>query len=277
MLLKNLNEGNRVLVKELNRVNVAVAKIFRKIYEVIYKLLAIFIFIGLWEFIARLKIINPVFLPPFSKIFVTFFGLFISGDIYPNLFISLQRSLTGFIVGLIIAIPLGLIIGWFKKFEKFIDPLMQTFRNLSVLALLPVFVLFFGIGETSKIIVIAWAVTWSVLLNTISGVKNVDPQVIKGARSMGVSNFCLFKTVIFPGALTSIYTGIRISATTSILVLIAAEMLGANTGLGYLLYLYQSNIKIPEMFSIIIILALLGLSVNYSLVALEKRLFRWKE
>lgn len=136
---------------------------------------------------------------------------------------------------------------------------------------------FFGIGETSKVVVIAWAVTWSVLLNTIAGVKNVDPQLIKAARSMGVSNFSLFKTVIFPGALTSIYTGIRISATTSILVLIAAEMLGANTGLGYLLYLYQSNMKIPEMFSIIIILALLGLSVNYSLVGLEKKLFKWKE
>lgn len=277
MLLKNLNEGNRVLVKDLNRGDGVVLKIFKKIYEVIYNLLAVFIFIGLWEFIARLKLINPIFLPPFSKVVAAFFQLFISGDIYANLFISLQRSLTGFFVGLIIAIPLGLIIGWFKGFERFIDPLMQTFRNLSVLALLPVFVLFFGIGETSKVVVIAWAVTWSVLLNTIAGVKNVDPQLIKAARSMGVSNFSLFKTVIFPGALTSIYTGIRISATTSILVLIAAEMLGANTGLGYLLYLYQSNMKIPEMFSIIIILALLGLSVNYSLVGLEKKLFKWKE
>lgn len=277
MLLKNLNEGNRVLVKDLNRGDGAVLKFFKKIYEVIYNLLAVFIFIGLWELIARLKLINPIFLPPFSKVVAAFFQLFISGDIYPNLFISLQRSLTGFFVGLIIAIPLGLIIGWFKGFERFIDPLMQTFRNLSVLALLPVFVLFFGIGETSKVIVIAWSVTWSVLLNTISGVKNVDPQLIKAARSMGVSNFSLFKTVIFPGALTSIYTGIRISATTSILVLIAAEMLGANTGLGYLLYLYQSNMKIPEMFSIIIILALLGLFVNYFLVGLEKKLFKWKE
>jgi NitT/TauT family transport system permease protein len=138
-------------------------------------------------------------------------------------------------------------------------------------------VLLLGIGETSKIAVITWAVVWSVLLNTIGGVKNVDPQLIKSAKSMGISNLSLFTKVIFPGALPSIYTGVRLSATTSILVLIAAEMLGANTGLGYLLYLYQSNIKIPEMFSVIITLALLGLVTNYSLVILEKRLFRWKE
>lgn len=277
MLLKNLNEGSTIISKNSYSKNGFLLKIFRKVYEVFYNLLAVFIFIGLWEFIARLEIINPVFLPPFSKIVSAFLGLFISGDIYVNLFISIQRSLTGFFSGLAIAIPLGLIIGWFKNFERFVDPLMQTFRNLSVLALLPVFVLFFGIGETSKVIVIAWAVTWSVLLNTISGVKNVEPQLIKAARSMGVSNLSLFRTVIFPGALASIYTGVRLGATSSILVLIAAEMLGANEGLGYLLYLYQSNMKIPEMFSIIIILALLGLLVNYSLVGVEKKLFKWKE
>lgn len=254
-----------------------IKKVSKKIYDFIYKLLAVILFLLLWEVIARLGIVNPVFLPPFSKVMVAFWNLILSGVLFANLIVSLGRSLSGFLIGLVIAIPLGLVIGWSKGFERFIDPLMQTFRNLSVLAILPVFVLLLGIGETSKIAVITWAVVWSVLLNTIDGVKNVDPQLIKSAKSMGISNLSLFTKVIFPGALPSIYTGVRLSATTSILVLIAAEMLGANTGLGYLLYLYQSNIKIPEMFSIIITLALLGLITNYLLVILEKKLFRWKQ
>ncbi|MHB8065892.1 MAG: ABC transporter permease [Ruminiclostridium sp.] len=252
-------------------------KIFNKLSKVFFRLYAILIFLALWEITARLKIINPIFLPPFSSVVAAFWQLLTNGNLITHLLVSLGRSLAGFSIGVTIAIPLGLIIGWFKRFERFIDPLMQTFRNLSVLALLPVFVLILGIGEVSKVAVITWAVLWSVILNTIDGVKNVDSQLIKAARSMGISNTVLFVKVILPGALFSIFTGIRISATTSILVLIAAEMLGANTGLGYLLFFFQSNIKIPEMFSIIIVLALLGLLVNYTLVLLEKRLFKWRE
>jgi NitT/TauT family transport system permease protein len=169
------------------------------------------------------------------------------------------------------------LIGWFKEFEKFIDPLIQTFRNLSVLSILPVFVLFFGIGEVSKIAVIFWGVLWSVIINTIAGVKNVDSLIIKGARSMGITNKDLFLKVIFPGALPSIFTGIRISATTSILVLIGAEMLGASKGLGYALYFYQANFKTPAMYSVILVMAVLGVTINYILTAIEKRAFRWRE
>lgn len=254
-----------------------VSKVFKKVFDLFKRLFAIVLFILIWELTAKLKVINPIFLPPFSDVVKSFWNLLVTGKLIEHLGISLFRSFMGFILGLSIAIPLGMVIGWFRRFERFIDPLMQTFRNLSVLALLPVFVLILGIGEVSKIAVITWAVIWAVLLNTISGVKGVDLLIIKAAKSMGISKPSLFIKVILPGSLLSIFTGIRLSATTSILVLIAAEMLGANSGLGYLLYFYQANIKIPEMFSIIIVLALLGLAVNYSLAALEKKLFSWKE
>jgi NitT/TauT family transport system permease protein len=248
-----------------------------KVTYLLYRMLAIIIFLLFWEVFARLRIINPVFLPPFSKVMATLYKLTISGDLWKHFTISAQRSLTGFVVGSAVGIPVGMVIGWFRKFEYFIDPLIQVFRNLSVLALLPVFMLIFGIGEFSKVALIFWGVQWTLLMNTIAGVKNVDSQLIKAARAMATPGPVLFAKVILPGALPSIVTGIRLAATSSVLILIAAEMLGANRGLGYAIHYYEGQIKIPEMYAMIVVMALLGLFISYALVAFEKRVFQWKE
>lgn len=254
-----------------------VINVIRRIGNWIYGYLSIIVFLLIWQLVSNLGMVSPIFLPPFTTVFKELIRLIGTGELLGHIGISLFRSLTGFLLGLAFAIPLGLLIGWFKKFETFIDPLIQTFRNLSVLSILPVFVLIFGIGEVSKIAVIFWGVLWSVIINTIAGVKNVDPLIIKGARSMGITNKDLFLKVIFPGALPSIFTGIRISATTSILVLIGAEMLGASKGLGYALYFYQANFKTPAMYSVIIVMAVLGVTINYTLTSIEKKAFIWKE
>ncbi len=266
---------NEALKEDAKKTGIQILQ--KKITGFLHRFLAVFLFLLLWEVVSRLKLVNEIFLPPFTTVIGTLWQLIQSGELIKHLSISLWRSLTGFSLGLAFAIPFGLAIGWFRSFERFIDPLIQLFRNLPVLALLPVFVMIFGIGEVSKIAVIFWGVLWAVLLNTIAGVKDVDPQLIKAARSMGTPGIILFVRVILPGALPNIFTGIRISATTSILILIAAEMIGANRGLGYALYFYQANFKTPEMFAIIIVLALLGLSVNYILITIEASAFRWKE
>ncbi|WP_242949577.1 ABC transporter permease [Clostridium pasteurianum] len=136
--------------------------------------------------------------------------------------------------------------------------------------------MFFGIGETSKIAIVFWGVWSAILLNTISGVKNVDPILIKSAKSMAASQLTVFTKVVLPSAFPSIITGIRISATSSILVLIAAEMMGASSGIGYLLYDTQMKYQIPKMYASIVTMSLLGLIINYIIVAFEKRISRWK-
>ncbi|QDR79299.1 Putative aliphatic sulfonates transport permease protein SsuC [Sporomusa termitida] len=249
----------------------------RSLFKGLYRISSVLIFLLLWEIAPRLGIVDAIFLPPFSQVAVAFWQLIITGELFTHISISLLRSLLGFSLGLSVAIPLGLLIGWFKGFEHFIDPLVQTFRQTSTLALFPVFILLFGIGEISKVAVIFWGVQWAVLLNTISGVKNVDPLLIKAAKSLGISKFSLFIKVILPASMPSILTGVRLSATHSILVLIAAEMLGANAGLGYLLFFAEANFLIPKMYAAIITMSLMGLIVNYSLVSLEKRVLKWKE
>ncbi|MCI1945835.1 ABC transporter permease [Clostridium luticellarii] len=252
---------------------------FTKVKDFVFnlrRLFGIIIFLLTWEISSRVGIIDKNFLPPFSVVMQTFFSMLASGELETNIAVSLKRSLAGFGLGLGIAIPLGLIIGSFNKIEFYIDPLLQLFRQTSTLALLPVFMLFFGIGETSKVAIVFWGVWSAILLNTINGVRSVEPILIKSAKSMGASQLTIFRKVILPSALPSIITGIRLSATSAILVLIAAEMMGASSGLGYLLYDTQIKYQIPKMYASIVTMSLIGIIVNYIIVAFESRVTKWR-
>lgn len=246
----------------------------KKLYR---RSIAVLLFFALWEIAPRLGLVDAVFCPPFSAVAAELGRMVGSGFLFKHLLASLQRSLIGFGLGLVIAIPLGLLIGWFRTFESYVDPLLQTFRQTSTIALFPVFIVFFGISEVSKIAIVYWGVQWAILLNTINGVKNVDPLLIKAARSMGISQLSMFRKVVLPAAVPQILTGVRLSATTSILILTAAEMMGASKGLGFLLYDSQVKYLYPRMYASIVTMSILGLVVNYTLVAVEKRLTRWKD
>lgn len=177
---------------------------------------------------------------------------------------------------MLVAIPLGVAIGWYRPVAEFLDPILELFRNTAALALLPVFILILGIGETSKVALVIYASTFPILLNTVSGVRTVDPLLVKSARSLGLPSYRLFQKVILPAAVPTIFTGIRMAAASSILVLIAAEMVGAKAGLGYLVTASQLNFQIPNMYAGIVAISLVGLTFNGILVAVERRLSRWR-
>ncbi|MDR1642087.1 MAG: ABC transporter permease [Clostridiales bacterium] len=249
----------------------------KKLQYVFDNTISLVIFFAVWELASRLELfVNPLFLPPFTKVISTLWGLILSGEIWINLIASLRRSGLGFVLGVAFSLPLGLAIGWFRRFATLINPLLQAFRNTPTLALLPVFIMFFGITEVSKVAVIFWGVMWSVLLNTIAGVRTVPPDLIRASRAMGAKSIRLFVTVIFPASLPHIFTGVRIAATTSILIVIAAEMLGANRGLGYRLNFNQGNMRFPEMYAYILVMAVLGVLLNNLLEYIEKRGFVWR-
>jgi NitT/TauT family transport system permease protein len=157
-----------------------------------------------------------------------------------------------------------------------LNPVLEVFRNTAALALLPVFILLLGIGETSKVSIVFFACTFPILLNTINAVRNVDPLLIKAAKSMALPSYRLFIKVILPASIPTIFTGIRMAGSSSILVLIAAEMVGAKEGLGYLINYSQQNFQIPQMYAGIITISLLGVFINYLLVSLEKKFSSWK-
>ena len=231
----------------------------------------------LWEIAPRIGLVDPAFFPSFSNVVIAWWNLVISGELFTHFLASITRSVSGFGLALLIAIPLGLIIGWYPLARELLNPVMELFRNTAALALLPVFMLLLGIGETSKIAIVLFACTWPILLNTIAAVGNVDPLLIKSARSMNISSFKLFLKVILPASVPTIFTGIRMAGTGAILVLIAAEMVGAKEGLGYLITYSQYNFQIPEMYAGILTIALLGVLINQSLSMLERKFSKWKQ
>ncbi|WP_043650695.1 ABC transporter permease [Nocardia thailandica] len=239
-------------------------------------LLAFVLLLGAWELAPRFGIVDEVFLPPFSTVVEAFAELVSNGQMGEHVSASLTRSLTGFSIALVVAVPVGIAIAWYKPVSDFLNPVLELFRNTAALALLPVFVLILGIGETSKIALISYATFFPILLNTITGVRTVDPLLIKSAVSLGFSPIRLFGKVILPAAIPSIFTGIRMAAASSIIVLIAAEMIGARAGLGYLITAAQQNFQIPQMYAGIVAISLIGLGFNFALVALERRLSRWR-
>ena len=230
----------------------------------------------IWEIAPRAGLVDPYFVSPLSDVLAAWWDLLVSGDLWTHLRASLVRSGLGFGLALVIAIPLGAAIAWYRPVREVVSPVLELFRNTAALALLPVFVLILGIGEVSKVAIVVYACFFPILLNTISGVASVDQQLLRSARVLGLSPVTTFRKVVFPAALPTIFTGIRIAGAAAVLVLIAAEMIGATAGLGYLINYSQYNFLIPQMYAAILTTTGVGLAINYSLVSIERRLSRWR-
>lgn len=185
-------------------------------------------FLALWQVASSVGWVNAAVLPPIDMIIAALWKGLAGGGLLGDIATSLQRAGIAFAAAVAVAIPLGLFMGQVRPVETALDPILQVFRQTSALALYPVFILLLGLGETSKIFVIFWATLFPLLLNTTSGVKEVDPKLLEMARVYGASRLTVFRRVVLPGAVPSIFVGLRLSATTALLLLIASEMIGAN-------------------------------------------------
>ncbi len=247
----------------------------RKIGKFFWAYGAIILFVLTWQFASQFSLVDPSVIPPFTSVVAAMAHGFIDGALFDNMLVSLRRSGIAFGIAVALAIPLGLFMGSFRRFEDVVDSLLQLFRQTSALAIYPIFILLLGLGETSKVMLICWAAFFPILLNTISGVKLVDRRLIEMARVFGASRAEVFKRVVLPAATPAIFVGLRLSATISLLLLVAAEMIGANRGLGFMIINSQYNFQIPMMFAAIVLLALIGLVINSFLLLLQNWLCRW--
>ncbi|OPY70399.1 MAG: putative aliphatic sulfonates transport permease protein SsuC [Syntrophorhabdaceae bacterium PtaU1.Bin034] len=236
------------------------------------------IIVLVWELGPRLGWIDMQFFPPPSQIIDEGVKLSVLGELHQHILASLGRTFAGFAVAAAAGVPLGFILGgYFPRLTHFLRPLLRLFGQMNAFSLFPIFVLFFGIGELAKFSVIFWSCLWPILFTTIAGVQGVDPLFVKVARSMGSGRLAVFARVLFPGALPSIFTGIRLGMTFAFLMLIAAEMVGAHTGLGWLVHNSQMNYVIPRLYLAAAVIAVLGMAMNYFLHALERRVVSWQE
>ncbi|GHV44309.1 ABC transporter permease [Synergistales bacterium] len=255
-------------------------KNMKKIYkagDLFSRSIGLIIFIILWEAAPRLGWLSPIYIAPPSKVFYALYLLAMRGELSRHTLISLQRVALGLLVSTAVGVVFGLFIGYFKLFDRILSLLFQTFRQLSAFALFPVFILLFGLGELSKTIIIFWASLWPILLNTSSGVKNIDPLLIRSAKSMGASRLFIFIKIILPAAAPEVFTGIRLGGSYCVMAVVAAEMIGASSGLGYLVLYSEETFNVPEMYSGIVGLAVLGIGLNWILISIERYFSSWKD
>jgi NitT/TauT family transport system permease protein len=238
--------------------------------------LLLVVLLSVWEAAPRLGLIDQVFLPPFSEVIAAGWQLAQTGELYEDVSASLLRALSGFLISVVLIVPLGLAVGWYARLGNLLNQFIEICRNTAPLALLPVFILLLGIGELSKISMVVYSCAWPLLLNTIAAVKQVDPLLIKSARTMGATPQQLFRKVILPASLPTIFVGIRLASASAMLVLVASEMVGAKAGLGYLIINSQYSFLIPQMYFGILGITVIGLTFNAILQALEQRFMRWK-
>lgn len=250
----------------------------KKTGNLLYHGISLIIFVLIWELAPRLGLVPETFIAPPTTAIKTLAELLLSGVLVKHIEASLFRAIFGFIAAAIIGIPLGFFLGgWFKLFERILNPVLNLLHAVNPFSLFPVFILLFGIGEISKVAIIFWVCLWPVLLNTITGVKNVDALLLKSARSMGVKGAQLFFKVVLPAASVGIFHGLKTSCGTAFFILIAAEMIGASTGLGWLVFNAQTNYQIPKLFATTVVISVLGLTLNYLFARLERKVINWKE
>ncbi|MET3912576.1 NitT/TauT family transport system permease protein [Bradyrhizobium sp. S3.3.6] len=238
--------------------------------------LLVLLFLATWEIVPRLGLVDVTFLPPFSEVIAAGWQLAQTGELYDDVAASMLRALSGFLIAVVLVVPLGLVTGWYARLGDFLNQIIEIARNTAPLALLPVFILLLGIGELSKVTMVVYSCAWPLLLNTIAAVRQVDPLLIKSARTMGATPNQLFRKVILPASLPTIFVGIRLASASAMLVLVASEMVGAKSGLGYLIINSQYSFLIPQMYFGILGITVIGLVFNAILEALERRLMRWK-
>jgi NitT/TauT family transport system permease protein len=247
----------------------------RSARNAIQRSIAIVSLLFLWELAPRLDWVDPLFLPPLSEIVAHGYDLFASGKLLPHVLVSLERAAGGFALGALTGIPLGLLLGFSRSLQRYLDPLLQLLRQFNAISLMPVFVLFFGVGYLTKVAIIYWVVVWPILLNTMSGVRYVDPVLVKYGRSLSLSDWQIFARIVAPSAVPSIFAGLRLAATYSLLMLVVSEEVGAAKGLGFLVFNAQYLMGIHILYVALLTLALLGIGANQALALLERRLTRW--
>jgi ABC-type nitrate/sulfonate/bicarbonate transport system permease component len=239
-------------------------------------------FFGLWYAVGLInahvwRMFNPILLPLPHEVLLAAIQLTESGELLRDIAASLNRVILGFLVAAVLGVGLGTLIGRSRTIESLLEPAFELMRPVPPLAFLPVFVLWFGIGETSKVAFITYSAFFPIFTTTTEGIKFVDILLIRAAQTLGASEREIFRLVVLPAALPSIITGLRVGFAQCLFVIVAAEFIAADSGLGFLINDSRSFFLMSNMLVGAAVIGLIGFIFNTLLRRLETRLLRWRE
>jgi NitT/TauT family transport system permease protein len=238
---------------------------------------SVIIFLLIWELVGNtFQLINPMFMSAPSLIWKAAVQLFTSGEIYHDLYISGIELLWGYLLSAAVAVPFGISLGWYKKISYIFDPFVNAMNATPRVALLPLVIIWLGIGILSKIGIIFLGAVFPILINTRDGVKTTPVNLLNAARSFGASEWMLFKTVVLPSTIPFILTGLRLGLGRAIVGVMVGELYAATAGIGFMITVAGATFQTDKVFVGVLVFALTGMIGTELITRMEKRFDKWR-
>jgi len=276
--MANRNEPAQELLLD---VKVAEASPLYKFYlnreKLILGSVSVGIFLILWELVGNVfQLINPMFMSAPSLIYKAAVEMFRSGEIYHDLYVSGVEFLGGYFLAAAVAIPFGIIVGWYKRASYVFDPFINAMNATPRIALLPLVIIWLGIGILSKVGIIFLGAVFSILINTRDGVKTTPLNLLNAARSFGASEWMVFKTVVVPSTIPFILTGLRLAVGRALVGVLVGELYAATAGIGFMITVAGATFQTDKVFVGVLIFALTGMMGMELLTRIERKFDRWR-
>jgi NitT/TauT family transport system permease protein len=237
---------------------------------------AVVAFVIVWQLVAFRRVMPELFLPGPIDIGNQLVAYVAKGQIWPDMWISGQELMYGFGLSIVVGLPVGILMGWYKRLNQALDPFVTFFYTIPRIALTPLLIIWFGIGINSKIAIVFLGAIFAILINTAAGVKSLDPALLKAARSFGASDAQLFRTVVLPGSVPFILTGLRLGLGHAITGVVVGELVAAQAGVGLMMATAGATFQTSKVFVGLVIFATAGLILTSILARIEQRFQTWK-
>ena len=273
--------GNESVQEVLLDIRVAEASSFYKFYlnheKKILGSLSVAIFLTVWELVGNVfQWINPMFMSSPSLIFKAAVQLFATGEIYHDLYVSGVELFGGYFLAVAVGIPMGILVGWYKRMSYVFDPFINAMNATPRVALLPLIIIWLGIGILSKVGIIFLGAVFSILINTRDGVKTTPANLLNAARSFGASEWMVFKTVVIPSTVPFILTGLRLAVGRALVGVLVGELYAATAGIGFMITVAGATFQTDKVFVGVLIFALCGMIGMELLTKVERRFDKWR-
>ncbi len=246
----------------------------------LYKLCTLILFVSAWQAVdllnSALKFYNPLLIPSPLDIAKRAAALWSTGALQNHILASVTRVLLGVLMAFPPAVVLGIGIARSRTVEVVFEPLIELIRPIPPLAVLPMFIIWFGIGELSKLMFIAFAAFYIILTTVMLSAANIDVVLVRAARTLGINGWRFYRESVFPAISPDLFVGVRLGLSAGFVVIVAAEFIAADVGLGYMINYARAFFRVSDMFVGAFTIGLIGYSVNMALVAVERRIFSWR-
>lgn len=228
-----------------------------------------------WEAAARAELLNPLVVPPLSRILTVFWELLVSGQIAVQILVSMKRAASGYLLAAGVFIPLGIVMGLYERIRLGLEVVVEVLRPVPPPVIIPLALLIFGLEDEMKIFVIFFSCAWPILLNTIDGVRNIDWVLVNTAKTFRLTRWQTIRRVVLPAASPQIITGLRVSLPIVLILVVISEMVGSTDGIGYFILDAQRRFRVTQMYAGMLALAILGYVLNQLFNLLHRRLLPW--